>query len=268
VTPPAAGGRALVTGASSGIGAAFARALARRGQHPILVARRADCLAALVEELGGDERATAIPLDLTEGGACAGLERILGERGFVVDMLVNNAGLGDTGRFHERPLERALQMVDLNSRVMVELTRRFLPPMVERRAGRLVNVVSTSAFQPVPFLAVYAASKAFALSFTEAIATELDGTGVRVQALCPGLTATEFQALAHTDRVPFNRTSAMTPEQVVEESLRALDRGRLTVVTGLRNRVSVTIQGFLPRALVRRVAGELFRPAPETEAKR
>jgi len=268
VTPPAAGGRALVTGASSGIGAAFARALARRGQHPILVARRADRLAALVEELGGDERATAIPLDLTEGGACEGLERTLGERGFVVDLLVNNAGLGDTGRFHERPLERALQMVDLNSRVMVELTRRFLPPMVERRAGRLVNVVSTSAFQPVPFLAVYAASKAFALSFTEALATELDGTGVRVQALCPGLTATEFQAVAHTDKVRFNRTSAMTPEQVVEESLRALDRGRLTVVTGLRNRVSVTVQGFLPRALVRRVAGELFRPAPETEAKR
>lgn len=268
MSPTPAEGRALVTGASSGIGAAFARALARRGERLVLVARRADRLASLVEELGGEERATAIPLDLTERDAGERLERELGERGFGVELLVNNAGVGDTGRFHERPLHRALQMLDLNARAMVELTRRFLPPMLERRRGRIVNVVSTAAFQPVPYLAVYAASKACALSFTEALATELRGTGVRVQALCPGLTATEFQRVAHTDAVRFNKTSVMTPEEVVEESLRALDRGRLTVVTGLQNRLTLAAQSFLPRALVRRVAGELFRPAGEAGPER
>lgn len=260
-------GWALVTGASSGIGAAFARALSRRGERLILVARRADRLASLAEELGGEGRALAIPLDLTGLDAGGRLEAAVGERGLLVDFLVNNAGLGDTGRFHERPLDRALEMVDLNSRVLVELTRRFLPPMLERRRGRIVNVVSTSAFQPVPFLTVYAASKAFALSFTEGLATELQGTGVGVQALCPGLTATEFQERAHTDRVRFNSTPAMTPEAVVEESLRALDSGRLIVVTGLRNRITLAAQAFAPRSLVRRVAADLFRPAGDAKPK-
>jgi short-subunit dehydrogenase len=233
----------------------------------ILVARRGDRLATLVRELGGAERATAFPLDLTAREAGQELERTLQDRGLQVETLINNAGVGDTGRFQERPLERALQMVDLNSRAMVELTRRFLPAMIERRAGAIVNVISTSAFQPVPFLSVYAASKAFGLSFTEALATELAGTGVRVQALCPGLTTTEFQQVAHTDRVPFNRTSAMTPEDVVGESLRALDLGRLTVVTGLRNRLTIAAQGWLPRSLVTRVAGSLFRPGEDSEVR-
>jgi short-subunit dehydrogenase len=158
-------------------------------------------------------------------------------------------------------------MVDVNSRAMVELTRRFLPGMVERRKGTIVNVVSTSAFQPVPFLTVYAASKAFALSFSEGLAVELEGTGVRVQALCPGLTATESQERAHTDAVPFNQTPAMTPEAVVEESLRALDRGRLVVVTGFRNRASLAAQGLVPRGVVRRVAASLFRPASDRKSK-
>jgi short-subunit dehydrogenase len=258
---------ALVTGASSGIGAAFARALFRRGERLILVARRAERLRELVRELGGEERTTAIPLDLAQRDAGERLERAVGERGLVVGLLVNNAGLGDTGRFEERPLERALEMVDVNSRAMVELTRRFLPGMVERRAGTIINVVSTSAFQPVPFLTVYAASKAFALSFTEGLAVELEGTGVRVQALCPGLTTTEFQERAHTDVVPFNKTAAMSPEAVVEESLRGLDRGRLIVITGLRNRVTLAAQGLVPRGVVRRVAASLFRPGTERKAK-
>lgn len=260
-------GFALVTGASSGIGAAFARALASRGERLILVARRADRLASLAQELGGEGRAMTISLDLAARDAGVRLEREVGERGLTVDLLVNNAGVGDTGRFHERPLDRALEMIDLNSRAMVELTRRFLPPMLERRCGTIINVVSTSAFQPVPFLTVYAASKAFALSFTEGLATELEGTGVHVQALCPGLTATEFQQTAHTDAVRFNRTPAMTADEVVRESLRALDRGRLVVVTGLRNRLTLAAQGLVPRGLVRRVAADLFRPAGDEKLK-
>jgi hypothetical protein len=249
--------RALVTGASSGIGAAFARALARRGEKLVLVARRADRIAALAGELGG---AVSLPLDLTERDAGARLEAELERRGMAVDLLVNDAGLGDTGPFHARPLEASLRMVDLNARAVVELTRRFLPGMVARRRGRIVNVVSTSAFQPVPYLAVYAATKAFALAFTEALADELRGSGVVVQALCPGLTTTEFQQVAGTDRVAFNRTRAMRPEAVVDASLSALARGRLRVVPGWDNRLVAGLVRFAPRGLVRRVAGGLFRP--------
>jgi hypothetical protein len=252
--------RALVTGASSGIGAAFARALRARGERLVLVARRAERLDRLVEELGGEGLANAIPLDLTKPDAGAHLEAELARRGLAVDLLVNNAGVGNGGAFHQEPLEKALAMLDVNARAMLELTRRFVPGMVARKRGRIINVVSTSAFQPIPYLAVYAATKAFALYFTEAIADELEGTGVRVQALCPGLTATEFQELAHTDRVLFNKTGAMTPEAVVAASLRALDGGRLTVVAGLSNRIVASVQGFLPRRLVRKVAGTLFRP--------
>jgi short-subunit dehydrogenase len=252
--------RALVTGASSGIGAAFARALRARGEHLVLVARRAEKLQELVAELGGESVATAIPTDLTKPGSIPRLERELTSRGWIVDLLVNNAGLGHTGPFSEEPMDRVLGMIDLNIRAAAEMARTFLPGMVERGRGGIINVVSTSAFQPVPFFAVYAASKAFLLSLTEALATEVQGTGVRIQALCPGLTATEFQEVAETDRVAFNRTGTMTPDEVVAGSLRAYDRGDLRVIPGFSNRLLAEVQGWLPRSLVRRVAGELFRP--------
>jgi short-subunit dehydrogenase len=143
------------------------------------------------------------------------------------------------------------------------LTRLFLPAMVEKRQGVVVNVISTAAFQPVPYLAVYGASKAFLLSLTEALATELQGSGVTIQALCPGLTATEFQGVAGTDRVLFNRTGAMTPDAVVATSLRALERRKLRVIPGLSNRLTAALVRFSPGRLVRRVSAELFRPRPQ-----
>jgi short-subunit dehydrogenase len=252
--------RAVVTGASSGIGRAYARALARRGRRVVLVARRADRLLALAQELGGPEKADVIPLDLSRHDAPAALEAELARRGLAVELLVNNAGVGLTGPFHEQPLEKLLEMVDLNSRAVMELTRRFLPAMIEARRGAVVNVVSTSAFQPVPFLAVYSASKVFALWFTEALATELAGTGVVVQALCPGLTESEFHQVSGTDKVLFTRTPAMKPEDVAEASLAALEKGKLRVVPGWRDRVVLAVQSVVPRAVARRVAGELFRP--------
>ncbi|PYQ03205.1 MAG: hypothetical protein DMF83_21780 [Acidobacteria bacterium] len=255
--------RALVTGASSGIGEAFARALARRGARLILVARRADRLSALARELGGSDQADFVALDLARPDAGAALEVELGRRGVEVDLLVNNAGVGLTGRFDELPRERLLAMVDLNARAVVELTRRFLPGMIERKRGGVINVVSTSAFQPVPFFAVYAASKAFVLSFTESLAGELQGTGVVVQALCPGLTESEFHHVAGTDRVPFTRTPAMRAEDVAERSLDALAKGKLRVIPGWRDRMLLRAQSLVPRAVVRRVAGELFRPRGE-----
>jgi short-subunit dehydrogenase len=201
-----------------------------------------------------------IPLDLSHRDAPAALEAELARRGLTVDLLVNNAGVGLTGPFHAQPLERLVEMVDVNSRAVVELTRRFLPGMIERSHGAVVNVASTSAFQPVPFLAVYAASKAFVVSFTEALATELRGTGVVVQALCPGLTESEFHQVSGTDKVLFTRTPAMKPEEVAERSLEALEKQKLRVIPSWRDRLVVRAQALFPDAIVRRVAGELFRP--------
>lgn len=252
--------RALVTGASSGIGEAFARQLRARGERLVIVARRGDRLAALATQLGGGTVVASIPLDLTQPDAPALLERELVARGLAVDLLVNNAGVGHTGRFAEEPLDRVLAMLDLNARSVVELTRRFLPGMLARGRGRIVNVVSTSAFQPVPYLAVYAATKALVLSFSEALATELAGSGVSVQALCPGLTATEFQAVAGTDRVLFSKTATLAPDVVAATSLAALERRRLRVVVGWQNRLALGAQRFLPSALVRKAGARLFRP--------
>jgi short-subunit dehydrogenase len=152
-------------------------------------------------------------------------------------------------------------MIDLNVRAVVFLTRAFLPGMVARGRGRLVNVASNAAFQPVPFLATYAATKAFVLSFTEGLADELRGTGVAVQALCPGLTSTEFLEVAGTARgLLVNRLPAMSAEDVVACALRGLDRRRLRVIAGLPNRLLAGVQPFLPRSLVRAVAAELYRP--------
>ena len=253
--------RALVTGASSGIGTAFARALRALGEKLVLVARRRDRLERLAADLGGEAHAAVVAQDLAAPGAAA---RLLGEvraRGFAVDLLVNNAGLGHTSRFHTQPDEVVRAMVDLNVRALTELTRAFLPEMVTRRRGRIVNVASNAAFQPIPYMAVYAATKAYVLSFTEALATELRGTGVHVQALCPGITATEFLDVAETHRgLLVTRMPMMSAEDVVASSLRGLDRGRLRVIAGLPNRVLAAVQAFVPRGIVRRIAGELYRP--------
>ena len=226
----------------------------------MLVARRGDRLVRLARELGGDEAALVVPLDLARAEAADELAARIAAAGIDIDLLVNNAGVGHTGLFHAEPPDRLLGMIDLNVRSVVALTRRFLPAMVERRTGAVVNVVSMSAFQPVPFLAAYAATKAFVLSLTEALATELEGTGVKVQALCPGNIPTEFQQVAGTERVAFTRTPSMSPAAVAEASLRALDRGQLIVIPGLRDRVTVALQRLTPRPLVRRIAAGLFRP--------
>jgi uncharacterized protein len=252
--------RALVTGASSGIGAAYARALRARGEHLILVARREARLSELAEELGGAPAAAVIAEDLADPGGPRRLQGEIERRGFAVDVLVNNAGFGDSGPLYEAPLERLTGMIDLNARALVELTRRFLPAMVARGRGRIVNVVSTAAFQPIPFLTVYAATKSFVLSFTEALATELQGTGVRVQALCPGPTDTEFFEVARTVDLPARRLPRMSAEDVVAFSLRALDSGKLVAIPGLSNRLLAAATRLAPRSLARDVAARLYRP--------
>jgi short-subunit dehydrogenase len=253
--------QALVTGASSGIGAAFARALKRRGYQVVLVARRRDRLIALSQELGQDD-STVLVGDLSPAGAADEIAREATRRGFEIDLLVNNAGLGHTSRFDRESREWIRTMLDVNVRAVVEMTHAFLPAMVARGRGQIVNVASNAAFQPVPFLAVYAATKSFVVSFTEGLATELAETGVHFQALCPGLTATEFLDVAetHTGNLLVNKVPSMTPEAVVKASLRGLDAGRLRVIPGFANRALATAQHFLPRSWARRVAGALYRP--------
>jgi uncharacterized protein len=251
----------VVTGASSGIGAAFARGLRARGRRLVLVARRQGRLAQMATELGGPAWVVTIALDLALPGAAARLVDEIGQRGLKVDLLVNNAGVGHSGRFHEEPTSVVLGMIDLNVRALVELTRLVLPGLLAQGRGAIVNVVSMSAFQPVPYLAVYAATKAFVLSFTEAVAFETAGTGVTLQALCPGNIPTEFQQLAGTSEAAYSRTPATSAQDVVAESLRALDSGRLTVIPSAKDRMTVTLQGLVPRGLVRKIAGRLFRPA-------
>jgi len=252
--------RALITGASSGIGAEFARVLRSRGHRLLLVARRVERLRQLSEELGGESEAAFVALDLRAPDAAASLEGEVRARGIQVDLLVNDAGIGDTGFFHESSPGRAVEIVDVNVRAVVALTRTFLPGMVERRGGAIVNVVSMSAFQPVPFLATYAASKAFVLSFTEALAAEVHGLGVRLQALCPGLVHTEFQEAAGTDRVRFNKVPSLGAAAVVRASLDALEGNAVRVFPAWRDRATVALQRVAPRRLVLRLAGELFRP--------
>jgi uncharacterized protein len=201
-----------------------------------------------------------VPLDLARPEAAGDLRRILEDRGIAVGLLVNNAGVGLTGRILEHSAAQVHAMLDLDVRAVLDLTREFVPPMVARGSGAVINVVSMAAFQPVPFLAVYAASKAFVLSLTESLATELEGTGVTAQALCPGNIPTEFQQVAGTTHLAFSRTRATTPADVAAASLAGLDRHRLIVIPGLKNRISVGAQRFVPRAVVRHVAGGLFRP--------
>lgn len=253
--------RALVTGASSGIGEAFARALAHRGQGLVLVARRTDRLRRLAEELGGEDVALPLSADLTRRGAVEDLVAELERRKLHVDLLVNNAGLGETGAFHEQAWERVQAMLDLNVRALTEFTWRVLPGMIERHHGRIINVSSTGAFQSVPFLNIYAATKAFVLSFTESLHTELAGTGVHVQALCPGYTETEFFDVSHTSpRLWVNRVPRMSPQRVAAESLRRLAFGKPRVVPGWNNRLMVALVRWLPSRFVRRMGASLYRP--------
>lgn len=252
---------ALVTGASSGIGAVFARELARRGAGVVLVARRADRLAALAAELTAAHGVTATPVaaDLVKPGAARALADDLALREITVDVLVNNAGFGTHGRFTDQDPARLTDSITLNVTALVELTRIFLPAMVERDRGAVVNVASTAGFQPLPYFAVYGATKAFVLSFTEALWGELTGTGVRALALCPGATRTEFFEIAGEAAAVGSR---QTPEQVVAVALRALERSSPppSVISGLVNSLGARSQRLAPRRLVISMAGRMMAP--------
>lgn len=247
---------ALVTGASAGIGAVYARALAARGRDLVLVARSEGSLKELADELHERHRAETevLPADLTLPDGVRELETRLG-RGDV-ELLVNNAGFGTYGRFDQLPVDAEEEEIRLNVLALVRLSHAALGPMVERGRGAIVNVASLAAYLPGPEFATYAATKAFVLSFSESLMVELRGTGVTVQALCPGFVRTGFQQNAGMDSaeqgVP--RFLWLTPEQVVDASLRALGRGSGVCVPDARYKVGAALLDVTPRALTRRAS--------------
>jgi short-subunit dehydrogenase len=252
-------GWAVVTGASSGIGLEFAHQLARRG-HPVLaIARRRERLEALSKEAaqhGG--RIDSLSADLATEQGLALLSRRLDELG-EIDLLINNAGVATAGDFVGASLGREIGEIRLNVEAVVKLTQRVLGPMVKRQHGAIINLASVVGFQPFPHFAVYAATKAFVLSFTEALAEELKGTGVRILALCPGSVRTEIDVFAHNEGL-LGKLPSLTAEQVVKTGIRALDNGRVVKVVGSLNRFLPFMGRLMPRQTVRWLMGMSVKP--------
>jgi short-subunit dehydrogenase len=246
---------ALITGASSGIGEQFARQLSARGHDLILVARREERLRALADELPGT--AHAVPCDLAN--EVDKLPDRVRELGLDVDLLVNNAGFGTYGPFVDGDAAHDADQIRVNCEALVTLTHAFLPAIVERDRGGVINVCSTAGFQPIPYEAIYSATKAFALHFTEALNEELRGTGVRVLAVNPGPVPTEWQAVAGHDDLP-SVPGKIEADQVVAESLAAYDRGRRSIVPGRTIRWFLRATGPSPRSLQLRMTERMYRP--------
>jgi short-subunit dehydrogenase len=243
----------LVTGASAGLGAEFARQCRARGDSLVLTARRRERLDALAAELGG---AHVVALDLAAPGAPARLIEEVESLGLTVETLINNAGFGLAGRFAGQPAERQSEMIALNLRALTELCRLALPAMLDRRRGFILNIASTAAFQAGPNMAVYYASKAYVLSLTEALHQEAKGSGIHVTALCPGPIATEFFEVAGAADGRLARLGA-NPAEVARAGLAGLARNRAIVIPGLMNKLTAQSNRLLPRAAMRRIVAAI-----------
>jgi short-subunit dehydrogenase len=255
---------ALITGASGGIGLTMAELLAERDFDLVVVARRQRELEELAQRcrIRHGTQVTVLPMDLVEPGAAAELVRQLEDQHLRVDLLVNNAGLMDMGVFAEIDVERHERLLQLNVVSLVSLTRRLLPDMIARGHGRILNLASTSAFQPVPSLSLYAASKALVLSLSESLSEELKGTGVTVTALCPGFTNTEMLDSARNEHagargIPVFLISDV--ESVAREGVDACLAGHAVIVPGLTNRLGASLVQLQPRWLVRAIGGMIGR---------
>ena len=242
---------AIVTGASAGLGVEFVRQLAAKGHRLVLVARRKDRLEELAKEVGN---ARVVALDLSEPGATAKLMANVAKAGETVELLINNAGFGLAGGFAELDAARQREMVDLNCGALEELSRAVLPGMIERKSGGILNVASTAAFQPGPGMSVYFATKAFVLSFSEALHDEMKPHGIKVSCLCPGPTRTEFRSVSGFD--PKGKLAKLSADakSVVIAGIKGLERNTAVVVPGISNKVISQAHRFLPRAFMRRAA--------------
>jgi uncharacterized protein len=246
---------ALITGASSGIGEEFAKALAERGYDLVLVARRKERLQQLAEGLATE--AHAVECDL--GSEVAELAGKVSQLGVEIDLLVNNAGFGTRGHFLQIPEGRDAELVRVNCEAVVILARAFLPAMVERGRGGMITVASTAGMQPLPYEATYGASKAFAINFTEALREELRGTGVKTLAVNPGPVKTEWQSVAGYDEETRIMPGMISARQCVEDSLRAYDRGRRSVIPG-RLFPWVMRASKAPKPIKLRITERIYRP--------
>lgn len=255
---------ALITGATSGIGAAFARELASRQMNLFLVARSEETLKEQAKQLQEqyDIHVEVVVQDLTAPSAGTAVYNVVHQNGVPIDLLINNAGFGDYGAFSESDLLRQLEMIQLNIHALVELTHLFLPGMKQRGYGSIINVSSIGGFVPLPYMSVYAASKAFVLSFSEALWAENRDLGIRIQALCPGPTETKFfQVAGFPDSMRRTPKQLLTsPEEVVLTCLKALEKGDSTVVTGgLKNQAIVNLPRFFPRDRLVSLMEKVFR---------
>ena len=258
--PPDPGSTCLVTGASSGIGADIARALAARGHGVTLTARRTERLEALASELRARDgiRVETLGCDLGDAEARERLSAEIEERGLEVEVLVNNAGFGTGGRFDRLDPKRELDMVRLNVEAVVDLCGRYVPELVRRGRGGVLNLASTAAFQPLPRQATYAASKAFVLTFTDGLHQDLAGTGVTATTLCPGPVKTEFWTNAGIESGGLPGFILTESAAVAEAGVMGLDKGRRVVVPGPLNRVGALGGQHAPRGLLLRVAGKVY----------
>lgn len=245
----------VITGASTGIGRELASLCAQSGLHLVLVARHKDRLDQVATELSSRHgiRTTTLAIDLAEPRGVTTLAAAIEGDDLEVDMLINNAGFGDLGPFHETDSRTQLEMLQLNVTAVTELTRALLPDMIRRGRGHILNVASTAAFQPGPFMAVYYASKAYVLSFSEALSEETRGTGVSVTALCPGPTKTEFQSRANMEGSRLVRLGLQDARSVAAVGYRAMMKGRAVAIPGFANKLLALSVRVSPRFLVRRV---------------
>lgn len=254
----------LITGASSGIGEEFARRLAAEGHNLVLVARSEDKLAALCDELMLEHKITAhyVAIDLNDYQADLRLYKETVNHNFEINWLINNAGFGSMGYFGDLDLKRELEMIHLNVNVLVSLTHRYLNLMVEDGEGTIINVSSSASFQPLPFMATYAATKAFVTSFTQAIAEEYKPQGLRVLNLCPGATDTGFFDAAGMDE-PVMIKGVQTPDEVVDAALKALEKGKSSVISGWMNYLVASAASVSPDSMVTASVAKVLRPKVE-----
>jgi uncharacterized protein len=251
---------ALVTGASAGIGVALAQQLAAGGTHLVLTARRQDRLEELARKLSKSHavRTEIVAGDLAKTEAPVEIFEFTRQKGLTIDLLINNAGFGQYGELTQVEPQRLLDMVQVNCHAVVHLTRLFLPGMIERRRGDVLIIASTAAFQAVPYITTYAATKAFDLFFAEGLAEELKPHGIRVCALCPGSTESEFHTVAQQEK--FTQKHQETAEKVARTGLEALAAGKSYVISGTANYLGAHSQRLVPRRMVTRIAANMFRP--------
>ena len=250
---------ALVTGASAGIGEALAEELAAGGTNVVLTARRKDRLDALSQQLSSTHKVQteAFSTDLAEPAAAEKILAFTRDKGIEIDLLINNAGFGKYGEFHSAAKERLLEMVQVNCSAVVHLTHLFVQGMVARRRGDILILASTASFQAVPYISTYAATKAFDLLFAEGLAEELKPYGIRVCALCPGSTESEFHVIAGQDKFIHR---AETAQKVARTGLKALAAGKSYVISGLGNYLGAHGERLVPRRFVTRTAARMFKP--------